>query len=730
MCLKQVLYTHQKMKKSKTWQDGVLRIRTGGNKAVLFDDKGQCLESIFIKSQVNAGDNLESERYLITVEAVKVNEKSVEVQPKEAGTLSVDKNGVKPGVMPPRHLSVGLKRKFTGFQGPRQVEKKVLTTDVGENSTTLPLSKQCQGTFPSKFYNTSPLFSTISKRETNVSANFPEDACTDNDREHTSLSSLLSVPFLDRYEEVKKQDSEQSIGKLESPLITGHITPCNQLTGHREVSHNIRSTAQIMALLKSKPTQRCRKQATSEVTGCLSSFAFSGKSAERLVQNVKHLPSTKGPVNDVKEQSAEILLHSSEQICDKGVTEQAHVKKANDLSQELENPCSTTSFFLSESALNRMSDSQLDPFSGDILHLAGQMTVDKNLSRYREYSVTNDVKEDSSVKLHRELQMRQSTGSVPGELAVDVTWTDNGIVKEELNTHDKHYKNDGNCCTEGIPSQLYHSNVRDAGRIAADSANQTRTKVELSDDEQNVKEINECQLSIEAMTNKKVLGGSEAYDVNGISWIKSKHSDPLSGNANANECHPKSIMVEKAENISCIATSKVISGQMGKDIEGDVIHLGCLNTPDADLEHCWETKGDDVKPGSPLLALSRKSDPSHGLFQFIEEDHENIFSVSHNKNSLISKSSICPLSKGHFSQEETAVGETVLENVETINTFQEACLSGRNGMDCLKGTSTVESSSPLPDLVNNIALVRALTQHSTALESLQQMEENNSILYE
>lgn len=30
--LKQVLYTHQKMKKSKTWQDGILRIRTGGNK--------------------------------------------------------------------------------------------------------------------------------------------------------------------------------------------------------------------------------------------------------------------------------------------------------------------------------------------------------------------------------------------------------------------------------------------------------------------------------------------------------------------------------------------------------------------------------------------------------------------------------------------------------------------------------------------------------------------------
>uniref|UniRef100_A0A8C0FAY0 5'-3' DNA helicase ZGRF1-like N-terminal domain-containing protein n=2 Tax=Strigidae TaxID=30459 RepID=A0A8C0FAY0_BUBBB len=58
-----VLYTHQKMKKSKTWQDGILRIRTD--------------------------------------------------QPRKAETPSVDKNGVKPGVLPPRHLSVGLKRKFT-----------------------------------------------------------------------------------------------------------------------------------------------------------------------------------------------------------------------------------------------------------------------------------------------------------------------------------------------------------------------------------------------------------------------------------------------------------------------------------------------------------------------------------------------------------------------------------------------------------------------------------------
>ncbi|KAM4781531.1 5'-3' DNA helicase ZGRF1 isoform 3-T4 [Cyanocitta cristata] len=118
-----VLYTHQKMKKSKTWQDGILRVRTGRNQATLFDDKGQCLESIFIKSQVTPGDDLESERYLITVEAVKVSEKPSEDQPRKAETPAVDRNGVKPGLLPPRHLPVGLKRKFTPNSVDNLLEK-------------------------------------------------------------------------------------------------------------------------------------------------------------------------------------------------------------------------------------------------------------------------------------------------------------------------------------------------------------------------------------------------------------------------------------------------------------------------------------------------------------------------------------------------------------------------------------------------------------------------------
>ncbi|NWH23761.1 ZGRF1 protein, partial [Grus americana] len=771
----QVLYTHQKLKKAKTWQDGILRIRTGRNKAILFDDKGQCLESIFIKSQVNAGDDLESERYLITVEAVKVNEKSSEDQPREAETPAVARNGVKPGVLPPRHLSVGLKRKFTGFQGPRQVEKKISTAEDGQNPTTLPLSKQCQGTFPSKFYVTSPLFSTICKKdaETNPSADFHEDARTDNDGEHMSLSSLLSAPFLDRCEETEKQNSE-SIVKPESPLMTGHAKSSSRTGGHGAVSRNIRSTAQIIALLKSKPTYGCREQTTSEFTDGLSRFqasenadslynqkstilpAFSGNPAERLVQNTQRLPFTKGSVNDQKEWNAEMLLNSADRPCDGEVTGQRRDEKANNLSQDLRDPHNTSSCFLPESTVSRVSDSRFLPSLGDISCSASPIAFDKNLSGYREHSVTNAFKENSSGKLQSELQPRQNSERVPrdSELSVDVTRSEIGIGKEELkdvaqnsalrfhpccelvargkNKQDKcatfDGENDGNHSAEGTPPQLCDNDAGHAGRIAEDSANQTRTEVELLGDGHDVREMNESQLSIEA-TNNKDLDGCAAPTINGMSWIKNKHSDLLPGDTNVNECHPKTGMFEETGSISHISTSGIISAT-DQRTEDDVIQLGCMKPPDADLEHFWGTKNDDFKPGSPLLALSQKPDPSYGSFQYIAEDNQKVFGISHKDDTLISRSSVYPSGKGHSPPEETAIGETEFENVESVNALHKGCKGERMGMDCLECPAIAGNSSDLPDLVNNIALLRALTQHSTALESLQKMEENNSVLYE
>ncbi|XP_066852561.1 5'-3' DNA helicase ZGRF1-like isoform X7 [Anser cygnoides] len=447
-----VLYTHQKMKKSKTWQDGTLKISTGGNKAILFDDKGQCLDSMFIKSQVNAGDNLESERYLITVEAVKVNEKPCEDQPRKAEIIEVNRNGVKPGILPSRHLSVGLKRKFTGFQGPRQVEKKTPIMEDGENPATSSISKQCQGIFPAKFCITSPLFSTIGEKnaETNLSTDFHEDALTNNNRDHGSFS-LVSPQFLDTCNEIEKRSSDQSLVKPESPLITGHTKPSGQTTGHGAVSQNIRSTAQIIALLKSKTTQACREEATPEVTKCLSRFqapentnslcnpksttlpAFSGNSDKRLAQNIQNLYFTKETVDDKKEWNAEMLLNLSEP-CDKEVTGQRRGEKANNLSRHLWDPCNTNSSFLSESTISRLHESQFVPSCS-----ASPTIFETHLSTRREHLVTNGRQENSSVKSQSHLQPQQSSEREHRDLGVsgDVTLTEIGIVKEELSTCEK-----------------------------------------------------------------------------------------------------------------------------------------------------------------------------------------------------------------------------------------------------------------------------------------------------
>ncbi|NXU34802.1 ZGRF1 protein, partial [Drymodes brunneopygia] len=716
--LKQVLYTHQKMKKSKTWQDGILRIRTGRNQATLFDDKGQCLESIFIKSQVTPGDDLESERYLITVEAVKVREKPSEDQPRKAETPGVDRNGVKPGLLPPRHLPVGLKRKFTGFQVPRQVEKKIPAVEDEEKPTVLPLSKECQGSFPSKFYISSPLFSTIRKKdaETNPSVVCQEEGCGDNGREQMSLSSLLPAPFSDSCEETEKQNSDQFVVKPESPLLTGR-------TGPGAVSHHIRSTAQIIALLKSKPAQGHRDQ-TSGVTGCLSRFqaaenidlcdkkspvlpAFSGDPAKRLFPDDQHLPFMQGTVNDKKDWNAETLPtlpNSAEQPCGEEVTGQGKDKKVNNLSQDLQDHCNTNSYFLPESTVNRISDSQFVPSSGDISRSASPTTFENNPFGYREHSGTDSLRENLSVKMQSELHPRQNTEGVSSdpELSGDVTLTEAGIGEDaasrphsccEVETHSKNEVKCSNFGGEGsTPTQLCDNDAR----TAEDSANQTRTEAELSGDGHNLREINESESSSEATNNEEDLDGCAALTINGTSWIRSQHSDLLPGDTNVNECHPETRVFEATGRIPGISPSRIISA-MDKEIEEGVTQFECMESPDAGSEHFWGTKSDDIKPGSPLLALSQKSDP---------------------------------LGTGYSFPEETAVGEMELENAESINASPEACRGETIGVDCLKCTAVAENSSGLPDLVNDIALLRALTQHSTALESLQKMEENTNMFCE
>ncbi|XP_075056542.1 5'-3' DNA helicase ZGRF1 isoform X3 [Mixophyes fleayi] len=231
-----VLYTHQKTKKSKVWQDGILKLLTEGNQAVLYSDKGQRLESVFLKtSEVTPGDDLESDRFLITVETVGESSNGSQSSTEAKDVPKFNRNGLKSvGLRPP----AGLKRKFTGFQGPREITKKP-SLGVEEPATTSSAQlTQGHSSLPAQLYATSPLFATPYRREADSTQ--PPDLCSDKivtwrhtDINGANLSGNLSVS--------PKQTNERK--HVDIPVEGG------------EIKQSIRSTAQILALLKSQPSR-------------------------------------------------------------------------------------------------------------------------------------------------------------------------------------------------------------------------------------------------------------------------------------------------------------------------------------------------------------------------------------------------------------------------------------------------------------------------------------------
>ncbi|CAM5149049.1 unnamed protein product [Natator depressus] len=343
-----ILYTHQKTKKLKVWQDGVLKTSIGGNKATLFDDRGQCLESVFVKSQVKPGDDLESDRYLITIEEAKVTENCGSEQPKKTEAPILNRNSLKPtGLSLPR-LPVGLKRKHTGFQGPRQIEKKMVPME--DNAAIIsPSSKWSHSSFPSQLHITSPLFSTTCKKDakTNLPSHSNNDSCASSDRDGMPVSSLVSTSYIGIPKEVIHNRNH-------SISISEQMESNCQIINGEAVSQNIRSKAQIIALLKSKPTQLCKEQKPSEITECFSgcqpsestgilfkrkSETLSGhmdNSDRESTKNIQHQYTTEKIITN-NCWDVYMLPNSTELSCDEEVTERRHDKTSN-LGLDLQDP--------------------------------------------------------------------------------------------------------------------------------------------------------------------------------------------------------------------------------------------------------------------------------------------------------------------------------------------------------------------------------------------------------
>ncbi|XP_077877928.1 5'-3' DNA helicase ZGRF1 isoform X2 [Ictidomys tridecemlineatus] len=268
-----VLYTHQKMKKSKVWQDGILKITHLGNKAILYDDKGVCLENLFLKClEVKPGDDLESERYLITVEEVKVSgsktiKQNIIKEAPQSDSRKFISSGRSLGCQP-----AGLKRKFPGFKAPRQVPTKVIVTENGESAASLE-SKEPGHTFSSPFNSIPSLFSTVGKKDISTIPRDLENIVTYENRERNSmsLSSVVSTSsFMINPEMLGEKNyfcSPVSTGSQhsDSSLNNEPLRRDNLASHYPGVSQNIRSKAQILALLKSKSTNM-HKDLNSEMT--------------------------------------------------------------------------------------------------------------------------------------------------------------------------------------------------------------------------------------------------------------------------------------------------------------------------------------------------------------------------------------------------------------------------------------------------------------------------------
>nr|XP_055241169.1 protein ZGRF1 isoform X6 [Gorilla gorilla gorilla]XP_055241170.1 protein ZGRF1 isoform X6 [Gorilla gorilla gorilla] len=268
-----VLYTHQKMKKSKVWQDGILKITHIGSKAILYDDKGACLESLFLKClEVKPGDDLESDRYLITVEEVKVAgaigivKQNVNKEAPELNSRTFISSGRSLGCQPS-----GLKRKFTGFRGPRQVPKKMVIMESGESAASHE-AKKTGPTIFSPFYSMPPLFPTVGKKDVNNILADPENIVTYKNRERNAMdfSSVFSPSFQINPEVLCEENyfcsPVNSGNKLSDSLLTNEPVKRDSLASHYSgVSQNIRSKAQILALLKSESSSSC-EELNSEMT--------------------------------------------------------------------------------------------------------------------------------------------------------------------------------------------------------------------------------------------------------------------------------------------------------------------------------------------------------------------------------------------------------------------------------------------------------------------------------
>ena len=151
--------------------------------------------------------------------------------------------------------------------------KKTVVTENSEPAASLE-SQKPGPVFLSPLYSTPPLFSTVGKKDTSNMSTDSENIVTYKNRERNGIpfSSVISTPSFKINPEVLREENYvcspiSSVNKHSDSLLTDESMKRDSLVSHGlGVSQNIRSKAQILALLKSTSTSTS-KELNSEIIG-------------------------------------------------------------------------------------------------------------------------------------------------------------------------------------------------------------------------------------------------------------------------------------------------------------------------------------------------------------------------------------------------------------------------------------------------------------------------------
>uniref|UniRef100_H2XWC2 5'-3' DNA helicase ZGRF1-like N-terminal domain-containing protein n=1 Tax=Ciona intestinalis TaxID=7719 RepID=H2XWC2_CIOIN len=122
-----VLYTHQKTKKKKTWQDGYLTLTIDEKRGFLTDEEKRNISTVYLnKKNVECGSALESDKYLIQVDDEIMSDSPQLSQQEKVVTVT------KPPETPVTYSqnSQTVVKKSRGFSVPRKVVTHIPVPEV------------------------------------------------------------------------------------------------------------------------------------------------------------------------------------------------------------------------------------------------------------------------------------------------------------------------------------------------------------------------------------------------------------------------------------------------------------------------------------------------------------------------------------------------------------------------------------------------------------------------